>query len=286
MKGDFFADPTHKIMPNFTAISHPPAKPLSLTDSPILPSHPHSPTFTQQTLVTYHNASMGYGQDTLWQNVNFAIQSGEFVALLGANGVGKTTLFKALLGVLPLKSGNIALMPNLKLGYVPQLKEFDPKIPIRGRDLVALGLDGKDYGVGILGNFFTRLNKNHLSTKQKNALIDNAIHEVGGQAFANARLDNLSGGEQQRMRIAQALVSEPELLLMDEPLLSLDVKNQQIVAEILAHRKQYHHTAVFMITHEILPVLPLMDKVILLKNQQAKIGTPAEIMPDGRLYLL
>lgn len=272
-------------MSNFTAIARPPAKQLNLDCSPILPSHPNSPKFTPQTLVTYHNASMGYGQDTLWQDVSFEIKSGEFVALLGANGVGKTTLFKALLGVLPLKSGNINLMPNLKLGYVPQLKEFDPKIPIRGRDLVALGLDGTEYGLSLFDELLSRFNKTYLSAKEKSRLIDNAISEVGGQAFANARLDTLSGGEQQRMRIAQALVSEPELLLMDEPLLSLDVKNQQIVCEILAHRKQYHNTAVFMITHEIEPVLPIMDSVILLKNQQAKIGTPAEILTDGRLYL-
>lgn len=254
---------------------------LQLNCAPISASHPIQSQFSAQTLVTYHNASMGYGQDTLWHDVNFEIHAGEFVALLGANGVGKTTLFKALLGVLPLKSGNIGLMPHLKLGYVPQLKEFDPKIPIRGRDLVALGLDGTDYGLSL----FNRFKKNYLSKKQKNALIENAINEVGGQHFANARLDTLSGGEQQRMRIAQALVSEPELLLMDEPLLSLDVKNQQIVCEILAHRKQYHNTAIFMITHEIQPVLAIMDKVILLKQQHAHIGTPAEMLPDRQLYL-
>ena len=274
-----------------------PLKQLQLNCTPTFttlaktPSHNYVKKPVQATLIRFNHASMGYGQDTLWHDVNFTLHSGEFVALLGANGVGKTTLFKALLGILPLKTGTIDRMATLKLGYVPQLKEFDPKIPIRGRDLVRLGLDGTDYGFGWLNRFLLskssieKMPVKKLSRQQKAYLIDKAISEVGGENFANARLDTLSGGEQQRMRIAQALVSEPELLLMDEPLLSLDVKNQQIVCEILAHRKQSHNTAIFMITHEILPVLSIIDSVILLKNHQAIKGLPADLIPNGHLLL-
>lgn len=225
----------------------------------------------QRVLVNVEQAAMRYGQRQLWQDVSFGISTGEFVALLGANGTGKTTLLKAILGNFPLTAGRITRADKLTLGYVPQLKDFDPKLPLRGRDLIQLGLDGGNY---LFGFFQPKkpLGRYWLSVKQKNYRIDKAIDEVGGKAFANAPLSMLSGGEQQRMRIAQALVSEPDLLLMDEPLLSLDVASQQIVGEILAHRKATHRTAILMISHEIMPILPLIDKVVLLQNGIANIG--------------
>ncbi|MFW2177049.1 MULTISPECIES: metal ABC transporter ATP-binding protein [unclassified Moraxella] len=226
---------------------------------------------TRQALINVEQATMQFGQRLLWQNVSFAIHAGEFVAILGANGTGKTTLFQTLLQRYQLSAGQIQLLPNLRIGYVPQLKDFDPKLPIRGRDLVALGLDGHTYLFGLFDPKRT-LGRAWLSTKQKNYHIDKALDEVGGKAFANTPLHLLSGGEQQRMRIAQALVSEPELLLMDEPLLSLDIASQQVVSEILAHRKQTHHTAILMISHELVPILPLIDKVVYLHQQQAEVG--------------
>lgn len=224
-----------------------------------------------EILFSVKNASMQYGQRTLWQAVDFEMLTGEFLVLLGANGTGKTTLLNSILGLNPLTKGNIILKKNLKIGYVPQLKNFDPKLPIRGRDLVKLGIDGENYLFGWLdikkkfGNYF-------LSPKQKNYLIDKAIDEVGGHEFADIPLHLLSGGEQQRMRIAQALVCEPELLLMDEPLLSLDVASQYVVSDILAHRQSYHSTAVFMISHELQPIKPLVNKVVFLQNSHALIG--------------
>lgn len=224
-------------------------------------------------LVEMRDGKMQFGERVLWQAVNFTICTGEFVALIGANGTGKTTLLQSLLKLNTLSSGQVKLAPRLTLGYVPQLKNFDPKLPIRGRDLVKFGLDGKQYGLGRwswLG--LGRRDAKNMSSAQKNYRIDKAIDEVGGRAFADAPLNMLSGGEQQRMRIAQALVSEPDLLLMDEPLLSLDVASQQVVCEILAHRKQAHATAILMISHELMPIVPLVDKVIWLQQQHARVG--------------
>ncbi len=241
-------------------------------------------TATSAQLLTVEQATMNYGQRILWKNVSFAIQTGEFVALLGANGTGKTTLFKTLLGLCHLQQGRVQIASNINMGYVPQLKDFDPKLPIRGRDLVRLGLDGGNYFFGWINDKRKKTGKIWLSAKQKNYMVDRAIAEVGGQAFAEAPLHLLSGGEQQRMRIAQALVAEPELILMDEPLLSLDVASQKIVCDILAHRKQTHHTAIFMISHEIQPILPLVDKVVYLNQQKATIGKPSDILPNSDLF--
>ncbi|ELA08187.1 putative ABC transporter ATP-binding protein [Moraxella macacae 0408225] len=227
-----------------------------------------------QKVMICQNATMHFGQRVLWQAINFEILAGEFVALLGANGTGKTTLFHSILGLKRLTQGNIHLTSGVKIGYVPQLKNFDPKLPIRGRDLVQLGLDGESY---LFGRFSPKklFGVHWLSTKQKNYRINKAIDEVGGHAFADIPLHLLSGGEQQRMRIAQALVAEPDLLLLDEPLLSLDVASQYVVCDILLHRKTFHNTAILMISHELAPIKPLVDKVVFLKDSTAKVGDVA-----------
>lgn len=255
-----------------------PRSPQSIQPSYFTPAKPSfgqgkipSPPITAQTLVQVQHASMHFGERLLWQGVNFAIHTAEFVALIGANGTGKTTLLQSILGLTPLSQGNVITAQGIRIGYVPQLKNFDPKLPIRGRDLIQFGLDGQHF---LFGSFDPKktLGRYWLTHKQKKYHIDKAIDEVGGKAFADAPLNMLSGGEQQRMRIAQALVSEPDLLLMDEPLLSLDVKIQHIVCDILAHRKTAHHTAILMISHEIVPITPLVDTVVLLNNQHADVG--------------
>lgn len=235
----------------------------------------------KKCLLTLENAQVRIGSRLLWDKVNLALCSGEFTALLGDNGVGKTTLFKVLLTMLSLSQGKLEKSENLRIGYVPQLKMFDPKLPIRGRDLVALGLDGHEYGLGFLSKLWQRRSSHLLTPQRKHYLIDKAIDEVGGSHFAHVALNELSGGEQQRMRIAQALVAEPALLLLDEPLLSLDSTSQTIVCDILAHRKKVHQTAILMISHEILPILPLMDKVLWLNHKTAKTYLPADFFAQN-----
>lgn len=219
-------------------------------------------------------ASMRLGERTLWHGVSFAVKSGEFVALLGANGAGKTTLLQSILALQPLSHGQVWLAPNVRIGYVPQLKNFDPRLPIRGRDLVQLGLDGGNllFGWLSLKSGGTPPTRRWWTAKHKQRLVDKAIAEVNGQAFCNAPLHLMSGGEQQRMRIAQALVNDPDLLLMDEPLLSLDRASQQIVGDILAHRKQLHHTAVLMVSHERDIIAPLVDQVVYLSSSHTQVG--------------
>ncbi|MEE2058765.1 metal ABC transporter ATP-binding protein [Rhodococcus artemisiae] len=229
-----------------------------------LPDHPHA--------VELSGARLAFGERTLWDHLDLAVHPGEFVAVLGPNGAGKTSLLKVLLGQLPLSSGTatIAGTPvhtgSPHVGYVPQQKTLEVGVPLRGRDLVGLGVDGHLWGTGI----------RHF--KRRKAAVDAAIAQVGAQSYANALVGDLSGGEQQRLRVAQALVGDPQVLLCDEPLLSLDLANQHLVSTLIDQRRKDHDTAVLFVTHEINPILPLVDRVLYLVDGQFRIGTPSEVM--------
>jgi zinc/manganese transport system ATP-binding protein len=204
------------------------------------------------------------------------VQPGEFLAVLGPNGSGKTTLLKAILGLVPLSAGRItvagrpARRGNPDVGYVPQQKGFDSDLAARGRDLVALGADGHRYGL--------RRHRRELTAR-----IGAAIDAVGAAAYADEPIGRLSGGEQQRLRIAQALLSDPGLLLCDEPLLSLDLANQRIITGLIDDRRRDSDTAVIFVTHEINPVLPYVTRVLYLVDGRWAIGTPDDVITERTL---
>ncbi|WP_280431835.1 metal ABC transporter ATP-binding protein [Nocardia brasiliensis] len=160
---------------------------------------------------------------------------------------------------------------NPDIGYVPQQKTIDAGVQLRGVDLVGLGVDGHRWGLGL---------RSRAERKRKVAA---AIADVGAQRFAHAPLETMSGGEQQRLRVAQALVGDPKVLLCDEPLLSLDLANQRLVAELIDKRRRSHDTAVLFVTHEINPILPLVDRVLYLVDGKFRIGTPEEVMTSAVL---
>ncbi len=222
-------------------------------------------------------ARLSFGDRTLWDGLDLSVAPGEFVAVLGPNGSGKTSLLKVLLGQLALSSGTarIAGSPartgNHDIGYVPQQKTIDAGVQLRGVDLVGLGVDGHRWGLGL---------RSRAERKRKVAA---AVADVGAEHFAYAPLESMSGGEQQRLRVAQALVGDPKVLLCDEPLLSLDLANQRLVAELIDRRRRTHDTAVLFVTHEINPILPLVDRVLYLVDGQFRIGTPQEVMTSAVL---
>jgi zinc/manganese transport system ATP-binding protein len=228
--------------------------------------------------VRMRDADLRFETRTIWRGLNLEIAAGEFVAVLGPNGSGKTSLLKVLLGLLPLSAGTVEVCGHNPrrgsdlVGYVPQQKSFDPDIPLRGRDLVRLGLDGHRWG------FWDR--------KKAAKNVDAAIASVGASAYAAAPLGRLSGGEQQRLRIAQALLGEPRVLLCDEPLLSLDLSHQRATSALIDQRRRAAGTSVIFVTHEINPVLPLVDRVLYLVGGRWAIGTPAEIMTSDTLSSL
>jgi len=222
------------------------------------------------------NARLTRDDRTLWTGLNMDVRAGEFIAVLGPNGAGKTSLLKLILGLLPLAEGSITILGkaarrgNTHIGYIPQQKSFDADIPIRGRDLVQLGASGYRYGVG-----------GHVPVSQ--AHIDEAIQAVGASSYANMPLGLLSGGEQQRLRAAQALVGTPEILLCDEPLLSLDIGSQQAITKLIDAYRRDNNASVIFVTHEVNPVLPFVDRILYLANGHWLIDTPDNVLRSDKL---
>jgi zinc/manganese transport system ATP-binding protein len=218
-------------------------------------------------------ATLRFGPRLIWQDLDLDIAAGESVAVLGPNGAGKTTLLKVLLGLVPLTAGKVTIggapprRGSSAVGYVAQQRAFDPDLPIRGRDLVQLGLDGHRLGL----------------PWGRNPAVDDAIAAVGAESYANAPVGRLSGGEQQRLRIAQALVGRPRLLLCDEPLLSLDPSSQETVVSLVDNYHVEHGTTVVFVTHEINPVIGFIDRVLYVAGGRWLAGRPDEVLTSEKL---
>jgi zinc/manganese transport system ATP-binding protein len=221
--------------------------------------------------VSLRGASLAFGQRTLWENLDLDINPGEFFAVLGPNGSGKTTFLKVLLGLQELSSGTATLAGrpvargNRQIGYIPQQKSFDPDTPLRARDLVGLGIDGHRWGI-------------RMGAAKVKRQIDGLLELVGAAEYGNVPVGQLSGGEQQRLRVAQALATDPQVLLCDEPLLSLDLQHQQGVSALINKQCHERDSAVVFVTHEINPIMDYVDRVLYLAGGQFRVGTPGEVM--------
>lgn len=224
-----------------------------------------------QPAVSLRGARLAYGNRVLWDGLDLDVAPGEFLAVLGANGSGKTSFLKVLLGLAPLSAGTLtvdgepARRGHRGIGYVPQQKHFAPDTPLRARDLVGLGVDGHKWGIRIRGRSYRRR-------------VDELLAQVGATPYARIPVGLLSGGEQQRLRIAQALAPDPRVLLCDEPLLSLDLHHQKAVSALVGRQAKANGTAVVFVTHEINPILEHVDRVLYLAGGRFTIGTPDEVM--------
>ncbi len=230
-------------------------------------------------VVSLTDARLAFGDRVLWDHLDLTVSAGEFIAVLGPNGTGKTSLLKVLLGQLPL-SGGAALVDGEpvragsdRIGYVPQHRGVDRGLTLRGRDLVQLGVDGHRWGLAPLTS---------AGRSARREAVHRALTQVRALELGAVPVGVMSGGELQRVRIAQALATDPVLLLCDEPLLNLDPGNARLVARLIDQRRQTG-TAVLFVTHEVNPVLPYVDRVLYLVGGKFRIGTVAEVMTSETL---
>jgi zinc/manganese transport system ATP-binding protein len=237
-------------------------------------------------VIQVEGAAVTLGGRAIWQGVQLTVQPGEFLAILGPNGAGKSTLLKAILGLLPLSRGTITVLGhparrgNAAVGYVPQRRNFESDVRVRGRSIVRLGLDGNHWGLPI--PFFSTRKEREAARR-----VQEAIELVGAQAYADRPIGELSGGEQQRLLIAQALVTRPRILAMDEPLESLDLRNQQGVASVIRQISREIGAAVLLVAHDVNPILPAIDRVVYIARGQVAVGPPDEVITTetlSRLY--
>ncbi|MHB8719475.1 MAG: metal ABC transporter ATP-binding protein [Candidatus Dormibacteria bacterium] len=229
--------------------------------------------------ISLDRSSLVLGERSLWDDLSLDVAPGEFLAVLGPNGAGKTSFLQVLLGLRRLTAGSVRVDGREPgrgapwVGYIPQQSSVDRDVPVRGRDLVRLGVDGHRWGFS-------------LRDRGRRGRVDAAIESVGATAYADRPLGRLSGGEQQRLRVAQALVGDPRVLLCDEPLLSLDVHHQQAVANLIDARRRQAATAVVFVSHELNPILPLVDRVLYLVGGRWAVGTPDQVITSERLSSL
>ena len=272
-----------------------------MTAGPAEPAEPRAADTTGAPVpvVSLRGASVRVGGRTLWSGVDLdlgtargtgtgtsgqdGVARGEFVAVLGPNGVGKSTLLKVLLGVLPPASGQVRVLGAApgkagdRVGYLPQRRSFDASLRLRGVDVVRLGWDGDRWGVPLPFSAGRR------AAAQR---IAEVVELVGAGAYAHRPIGQLSGGEQQRLLIAQALVHRPELLLLDEPLDSLDLPNQAAVATLIGRICREEGVTVMMVAHDVNPILSRLDRVVYLAEGGAVSGTPAEVITSETLTRL
>lgn len=230
--------------------------------------------------VDIRNLSVRLGDSDILKNINVRILPGEFIGLIGANGAGKSTLLKVILGLLPVCDGGVEVLGeparrgNRSIGYVPQKVHLDRDTPLRGRDLVALGLDGHRFGIP-------------LPSRGRRRLVDEMLSAVGADGFADDPVGRLSGGEQQRLMIAQALLTNPRLLLLDEPLSNLDIRRAHEVVGLVSRLAREREMSVILVAHDMNPLLPVVDRVLYLADGNAAIGRVEDIFRNdvlSRLY--
>jgi len=233
--------------------------------------------------VSLQDAAVQLENRMIWDNANINVEQGEFIAVVGPNGSGKSTLLRVLLGLQHLSKGHVQVLGetphrgNQAIGYVPQRRSFDSDVPIRGRDLVMFGLEGLLWGFAL----------SRPSQRRRQHLVEETLISVEAVAYANRPVGKLSGGEQQRLVLAQALIGKPRLLLLDEPLANLDLRNQIAIPQLVAKLARANCTTVLLVTHDINPLLPVVNRVIYIAKGNIVIGKPQEVITTetlSRLY--
>jgi zinc/manganese transport system ATP-binding protein len=246
---------------------------MSATDSKIITDA------VQQEIVTAQNLAAGFPGKTIWQSANFSFDRGEFVAIIGPNGAGKTLLIRLLLGLRQPINGTLRIFDsepkrgNHRIGYVPQRHLIDSDTNTECLELVRLSFSGNRWGFGLY------------SQNERKVALD-ALGAVGAAELAHQPLSALSGGELQRIFLAEALVSNPEILLLDEPLSNLDIKRSKELVQLVNKVVRSRNVTALLVAHDINPLLPFLDKVVYIANGKVATGKPKEVLTSESLTAL
>jgi zinc/manganese transport system ATP-binding protein len=232
-----------------------------------------------ESVVMLERVRLELGGRIIVEDINLTVSEGELIAVLGPNGAGKTTLLKLLLGLVQPGAGVVRVLGkaprrgNEAIGYAPQHRVLDADLALRARDLVGFGLDGHRWGIG-------------LPNRKRRAMIETALQDVDALDFADAPVGQLSGGEQQRLLLAQALLTNPRLLLLDEPLANLDMSHEQEIVALVEKVCRTRQVAVMLVSHDINPLLPVVDRVMYMARGHSAIGTPDKVITSEILSQL
>jgi zinc/manganese transport system ATP-binding protein len=233
----------------------------------------------KSAVIELKGVTVELGGRTILNDISLEILSGDFVAVLGPNGAGKTTLFKVLLGLLKPQSGSVSILGkppqrgNADIGYAPQHRVLETDLALRARDVVGFGLDGDRWGIGF-------------GSRKRDALIDTVLREVDAYQFGDAPVGQLSGGEQQRLLIAQALITNPKILLLDEPLSNLDLSHAQEIVALLKKISRDRGVTIVLVAHDVNPLISSINQVLYMANGHSAIGSPEKIITTETLSKL
>jgi zinc/manganese transport system ATP-binding protein len=231
-------------------------------------------------VVEFDRVTLGVGGRKVLIDASFAIKRGEFIGVLGPNGAGKTTLMRAILGLLPPLTGTVRVFGraprrgDAEIGYLPQVRTVLPDLHVRGRDFIASSVHGERWGLPAL-------------TRADRIMLDKTLEAAGARDLGSRPLSEMSGGERQRLLLAQALLGEPQLLLLDEPLISLDYRFQEAVIALVRRFARERNITVLFSAHELNQLIGALDRVLYLGNGHAALGTVAEVVTApvlSRLY--
>ena len=230
--------------------------------------------------IAFRNVAVHLGRRAVLSDVSFTIPRGAFVGVLGPNGAGKTTMLRAILGLQPLAAGRIDVLGkdprrgNPRVGYMPQFRRGAAQLALTGHDLVLVAVAGTRWGWP-------------MPTREERRLADAALGAVDAGELARRPVNELSGGERQRVLFAQALLGNPDLLLLDEPLVSLDPGHQRGIVDAVARIARARGSTVLFCAHDLNPLLNVVDLVLYLGNGAAALGPVEEVVTSevlGRLY--
>jgi ABC-type Mn2+/Zn2+ transport system ATPase subunit len=224
--------------------------------------HSHEPALFVE------DVSFAYDKHQVLENITFTVDRGNITALIGPNGSGKTTLLKLILGLLETKEGQVTILGNPigkvrdRVGYVPQRFEFDRYFPITVREFMELAIQRREDRVR----------------------VETKISEVGlSSEILNQKLGSLSGGQLQRVLIAQAILNEPDILFLDEPSAGIDIAGEAMFYDILQHLNEKHHTTIFLVSHDVSFISETVNQIICLNKKLMCSGPPKEALSEAQM---